>query len=87
MGRDFQYNIRTLIGLLVIAAGLVSCIWVAWWLSFKGDIIDIIHIAKMNLPGWMWTVLRIGLSGAAGIMFLSFFIVIAVVILSGGSRR
>ncbi len=87
MGRDFQYNVRTLIGLLVIAAGVITCIWLAWWLSFEGDIIDIIHIAKMKLPGWMWTVLRVGLSAAVGVLFLSIFVLVAVVIFSGGSRK
>jgi len=87
MSRDFQYNVRTLIGLLVIAVGVISGIWIAWWLSFEGDIIDIIHIVKMKLPGWMWIVLRVGLSGAVGILFLSIFVVLAIVIFSGGSRK
>jgi hypothetical protein len=71
----------------VIAVGVISGIWMAWWLSFKGDIIDIIHMVKMKLPGWMWIVLRVGLSGAVGILFLSIFVVLAVMIFSGGSRK
>ncbi|MDA8240991.1 MAG: hypothetical protein M0Z67_11560 [Nitrospiraceae bacterium] len=87
MNRDVEYNVRTLIGLLVIAAGVIGGIFMAWWLSFEGDIIDIIHIVKMKLPGWMWIVLRIGLSGVAGILFLSIFVVLAIMIFSGGSRK
>ncbi|MDA8105938.1 MAG: hypothetical protein M0Z71_11230 [Nitrospiraceae bacterium] len=87
MNRDVEYNVRTLIGLLVIAVGVAGCIFIAWWLSFEGDIIDIIHIVKMQLPGWMWIVLRIGLSGVAGILSLSIFVLLAIIIFSGGSRK
>ncbi len=87
MSRDFEYNVRTFIGLLVIAAGVIGGIFMAWWLSFEGDIIDIIHIVKMKLPGWMWIVLRVGLSGVAGILFLSIFVVLAIMIFSGRSRK
>ncbi len=87
MSRDFVYNLRTLAGLLLIAAGVAGGLRLAWWLSYEGDIIDLIHTAKMELPGWMWTVMKFVLSGAVGIVFLSFFIVLAVIVFSGGKRK
>jgi hypothetical protein len=87
MNRDFAYNVRTLVGLLLIAGGVVCGVWLAWWFTFQGDIIELIHTVKMELPGWVWTVLKVGLSGVAGIALFSVFILLAVVVFSGGGRK
>ncbi len=87
MGRDFEYNVRTVIGLLIIAGGVAFSLWLAWWLIFQGDIIALIHDAKMALPGWVWQSLKFGLSGIVGLVVLSFFIVLAVAVFSGGRKQ
>ena len=87
MNRDCAYNVRTLVGLLLIAGGIVCGVWLSWWLTFQGDVIEIIHTVKMELPGWVWTVLKVGLSGVAGIALLSVFILLAVLVFSRGGRK
>jgi hypothetical protein len=86
MSRDFEYNVRTLVGLLLIAGGIVCGIWLAWWLTFRGNIIELLHTAKMALPGWGWTVLKFSLSGIVGIAFFSVFVLLAVLVFSGGRK-
>jgi hypothetical protein len=87
MNREFEYNVRTFVGLLLIVGGVICGIWLAWWLSFEGDVISLIHTMKLALPGWAWIVLKFGLSAVAGIAFLSVFILLAVIVFSGGGRK
>ena len=87
MGRDFEYNARTVAGLLIIAGGVAFSIWLGWWLIFEGDIISLIHTAKMGLPGWAWQALKFFLSAIAGLIVLFFFVVLAVAVFSGGRKR
>ena len=87
MPRDFQYNLRTIIGLLLIISGVIGGLRFAWWLSFEGDIIETLHAIKMGLPGWTWTVLKFALSGAFGLLFISLFVIFAIIVFSGGGRK
>ncbi len=66
---DPRYQLRTIIGFLVIIAGIAGSIGMGWWLGTRGDIIEIIHQVKTRLPDWAWTVMKIGLSAlVAGVL-------------------
>lgn len=83
----FEYNARTVIGLTLLLAGIISGLYFGWWLSFEGDIIEIIHNLKMGLPGWAWTILRFGLSVFFGIVYIAFFVVLAVMVFAWGRKK
>jgi len=73
-------DIKTISGFLFILIGIIGGIWVGWWLATEGDIIEIIHRAKLALPGWAWLALKVGLSATIGIILLIFCIFIAALI-------
>jgi len=52
---DVKYHIRTIVGFLTVITGIVGSLRLGWWLSTEGDIVEIIHRAKMGLPDWGWT--------------------------------
>jgi hypothetical protein len=78
---------RTIIGFLIMLSGLVSGGWLIWWFSARGDIIEILHQMKMGLPGWAWLLLKYGLSFAFGIAFISFFLILGMLVIGGRRRR
>lgn len=82
MSRD----IRTIIGFLLIFLGVIGGIWLGWWLSTEGDIIEIIHRAKMALPGWAWLALKMSLSALLGGAFILLFIILAILVFSGKEK-
>lgn len=73
-------DIKTISGFLFILIGIIGGIWLGWWLATEGDIIEIIHKAKLALPGWAWLVLKITLSVSMGIILLTFCVFIAALI-------
>lgn len=83
----FRRTVRTIAGFLIILAGLAGGTWLGWWLSFRGDIVEIIHDAKMSLPAWAWSALKYGLSLAFGVLFIFFFLILGILILGGGRRE
>ncbi len=87
MSEEFKYNLRTIAGFLLIAAGLAGSVVLGWWLIFRGNIIDTIHAMKMSLPGWAWIALKFSLSALCALLLLSFFIILAVMIFAGGRRK
>ncbi len=87
MNNKFEYHLRTVLGLLVIIAGIALGLWLAWWLNFRGNVIDILHAVKMSLPDWTWTLMRYAFSIAFGAVIMAVFITIAMLILRGGSSR
>jgi hypothetical protein len=87
MSDDLKTFLRNIAGFLILIVGLMGGLWAAWWLSFRGDIIDILHTIKMSLPGWTWVLLKFGLSGAFGMLFMFLFIVLSIMVLGGGRRN
>jgi hypothetical protein len=87
MSEDLENLLRNIFGFLILVTGVIASLWLLWWLSFKGDIIDIIHKAKMSLPGWTWVLLKFGLSGAFGVIVIFITIVLAMMVLGGGRRN
>jgi hypothetical protein len=83
MTKDLVYNLKTVAGFLLIAVGVVGGIWVGWWLMFVGNIIEILHMLKMWLPGWGWTVLKFGLSAIFAALFMLLFVILAMMAFSG----
>lgn len=83
----FRRTARTISGFLIILVGLLGGIWLGWWLSFRGDIVEIIHDAKMSLPGWAWLALKYGLSFICGVLFILFFLILGILMLGGGRRK
>jgi dolichol-phosphate mannosyltransferase len=86
-GPDFKYHIRTIAGVVLLAAGLVSGIRLGWWLGSEGDIIEIIHRAKMGLPGWAWIAMKAGLSALSAILFIVLSLGVAIAVFAGGRRK
>ncbi|GAB4387460.1 MAG: hypothetical protein Kow0025_01150 [Thermodesulfovibrionales bacterium] len=82
-----EYHARTVIGVLILLFGLLGGLWLGWWLCARGDIVQIIHSIKMNFPSWVWTALRIGLSAFFGLLFISFFVALSLIVLGTGGRR
>jgi hypothetical protein len=87
MSEEFEYNLRTAVGFLLIAAGVAGGLYFGWWLIFRADIIETIHTLKMSLPGWAWVVLKFGLSGFFALLFLSLFVILAAMVFAGGKRE
>jgi hypothetical protein len=85
--RDSSYQVRTAAGVLLIMAALTGGVRLGWWLSTEGDIVEIIHRAKMGLPDWTWLVLKIGLSALTSFFFVALLFILAVVVFSGGGRK
>jgi hypothetical protein len=84
---DFENSIRTIIAFLIIIGGMVCGVWLTWWLSVEGDIIEIMHRMKMGLPGWVWQVLKYGLSFAFGLAFIFAFLILGMAVIGGRRRR
>jgi len=85
--RDSSYQVRTAIGFLLIMAGLAGGICLGWWLSTEGDIVEIIHRAKMGLPDWAWTVMKVGLSAGSAILFIALLLALAIAVFAGGRSK
>lgn len=85
--KDLEYNLRTITGFLLIAAGMASGLRLGWWLSNEGDIVELIHRAKMGLPGWAWTAMKIGLSAGSAMLFIALLLVLAVAVFAGGKKE
>lgn len=81
------YQVRTAAGFLLIGAGLAGGLRLGLWLSTEGDIVEIIHRAKMGLPDWAWLVLKIGLSALTSAFLVALLLILAVAIFSGGGRK
>ena len=84
---DIAYRTGTVLGFLLIALSIIGGAWLGWWLITKGDIVEFIHQFKMALPDWAWTVMKISLSAASGLLFLAFFVALAIVVLRGPRRK
>jgi hypothetical protein len=87
MPGDFTYNVRTIAGFLLLIAGAVSGMWLGWWFSTEGDIIEIIHQFKMSLPGWAWLAMKIGLSAVSAVLFMALIFAAAIAIFAAGGRK
>lgn len=83
MPGEFNYNFRTIIGVVVGVSGLAGGLWLGWWLGTEGNIIDIIHEAKMALPEWAWVSLKVGLSVLAAAAFAGFLVALAITVFAG----
>jgi dolichol-phosphate mannosyltransferase len=83
---DVPYQMRTVAGLLIIIAGLVGGLMSGWWLGTEGDIIEIIHQAKISLPGWAWLVMKIGLSAGSAMVLIALLFAAAIAVFAAGSR-
>jgi dolichol-phosphate mannosyltransferase len=81
------YNIRTAVGFVLIITGLSAGVWLGVWLATEGDIIEIIHQAKMGLPGWAWMVMKLGLSFISAVLFIAFLFSAAVGIFAAGGKK
>jgi dolichol-phosphate mannosyltransferase len=86
MIRDVPYQMRTVAGLLLIIAGLAGSLMSGWWLGTEGDIIEMIHRAKISLPGWAWLVMKIGLAAGSAIFFLALLLATAIAVFAAGGR-
>jgi len=87
VSEDLKNLLRNIFGFLILITGAIGGLWLVWWLSFKGDIIDILHKLKMSLPGWTWVLLKFGLSGAFGVIFILISLALAMMVLGGGRRK
>jgi hypothetical protein len=83
---DVPYQIRTVAGLLIIIAGLACGLMSGWWLGTEGDIIEIIHQAKMSLPGWAWLVMKIGLSAGSAMLLIALLFSAAIAVFAAGRQ-
>jgi len=84
---EFGYHIRTIIGYVLVLAGLLGGLRLGWWLSTEGDMVEIIHRAKMGLPGWAWTAMNILLSAASVVIFIALLLSLAIMIFASGRRK
>lgn len=84
---DFKYNVRTVTGFLAVITGVAGSMDLGWWLGTEGDIVEIIHRAKMGLPGWAWLVMKIGLSAVSGAIAVIFFLMLGIAVFSGGRQK
>lgn len=84
---SLEYHVRTVAGFLIIIGGIAGGIWLGWWLCFRGDIIEILHGIKMGFPSWVWLVLRLGLSGMFGLLFVLAVVAVGMAVLRGGGRK
>jgi len=73
-------------GYLLIIAGVLGGPALGLWLLLRGDIIDMLHRAKMSLPGWGWTALKYVLSFAFGVTFAVFLMALGMFVLAWGNR-
>lgn len=86
-GKDQGYNFRTIIGFLTVITGLAGGLRFGWWLGTEGDIVEIIHRAKMGLPDWGWMALKVVLSAFSGAAAIVFFVAVAIAIFAKGRRK
>jgi|GEM_PF-315544 len=84
---DLNYHIRTIAGYLSLCVGVLGSFWLGWWLSTEGDMVEIIHRAKMGLPGWAWTALNIFLSAGSAVIFIAILLTLAIAVFAGGRRK
>jgi dolichol-phosphate mannosyltransferase len=87
MPGDFSYNARTILGFLLVVSGTAGALRLGWWLSTEGDIVDLIHRAKLGLPDWAWAALKIGLSAFSGLLFLALVLTLAIMIFAAARRK
>jgi dolichol-phosphate mannosyltransferase len=85
--RDSSYQVRTAAGFLLIMGGLAGGVRLGWWLSTEGDIVEIIHRAKMGLPDWAWMVMKVCLSAGFAILFMTLLLALAIAVFAGGGRK
>lgn len=84
---DIKYNFRTVIGFLSIITGIVGSLRLGWWLGTEGDIVEIIHRAKMGLPGWAWLAMKIGLSAVSAGLVVALLFAVAIAVFAVGGRK
>ena len=84
---DVTYHIRTIIGFLAVITGVAGGLRLGWWLSTEGNIVEIIHRAKMNLPDWGWTGLKIGLSAVSAGLVVAMLFALAIAVFAMGGRK
>jgi hypothetical protein len=87
VSEEFKYNLRTVVGFLLLAAGLSGSLFLGWWLIFRGDIVETIHTLKMGLPPWAWMAMKLGLSVLCAVLLLSFFVMLAVLVFAFGRKK
>jgi dolichol-phosphate mannosyltransferase len=84
---DIKYNVRTVVGFFTVITGVAGGLRLGWWLSNEGDIVEIIHRAKMGLPDWGWTGLKIGLSAVSAGVFIALIFALAIAVFASGGRK
>jgi|MudIll2142460700_1097286.scaffolds.fasta_scaffold01554_5 dolichol-phosphate mannosyltransferase len=84
---DVAYQIRTVIGILLVIVGVAGGLWAGWWLNTEGDIVEIIHQFKMSLPDWAWTALKIGLSAGSTVLLIALILTFVIAVFAGGERK
>lgn len=87
VGKASEYNFRTIIGFLLMITGVAGGLWLGWWLGTEGDIIKIIHSAKMNLPDWAWTAMKIGLSAVSAAVLTALVVALAIAVFAVDRRK
>ncbi|MFZ2197771.1 MAG: polyprenol monophosphomannose synthase [Thermodesulfovibrionales bacterium] len=84
---DSSYQVRSAAGFLLIMAGLAGGVRLGWWLSTEGDIVEIIHRAKMGLPDWAWMVMKVGLSALSAALFIVLFLGAAIAVFACTGKK
>lgn len=80
---DFNYDIRTVLGLVATLTGLAGSIISGVWLGTEADIITSIHhYLKTALPGWALFVVKTGLGLIAALFGLCIFFGLVLAIFS-----
>ncbi len=75
------------LGFLFIIFGVIGGPVLGGWLSFRGDIVEVLRRLKMGLPAGGWLVLKYSLSIAVGIFFVAVCVGIGFLLLSWGCRE
>jgi len=83
---EISYRTRTVLGFFLMVVSIIGGVWLGWWLITEGDIVEFIHQFKMALPDWAWTVMKISLSAASGLIFLAFLVALAIFVLQDRRR-
>jgi dolichol-phosphate mannosyltransferase len=85
--REVSYHVRTALGSLIVILGFTGSFWLGWWLGTEGDIVEIIHRLKMDLPGWAWLVMKIGLSAVSSGLVITLLFAFAIAVFAIGGRK
>ncbi|MEJ2184126.1 MAG: hypothetical protein P8Y66_11490 [Nitrospirota bacterium] len=83
---DLAYDVRTVLGFLIILAGVLGGLYLGWWFFAQGDVVQIIHDVKMRFPSWAWLAFRVGFSLLFWLIFIGVFVALGLVVLSGRRR-